>query len=323
MKTLKMSIASIFVACCLSAAAAAQEWPSKSLKMVIPQSPGGATDFAGRVLAQKLSEVLGQPVIVENRSGAAGNIGTDSVVKSEADGYTILLAALASIAVAPHLYKNLPFDPAKDLIPVTVVANALHVLVVSQSLPVKTVSELIVYAKANPDKLSFGSPGTGEAGHLAGELFKAMTDTKLLNVPYKGGGPAMVGLLGGQVQMIFATVTTALSHINSGTLRAIAMTGGHRFEGLPSIPTFAEAGLPGYEVNNWLGVFLPTGTPSAVVKRLNVALGQALKTDDVKTKFIKSGLEPVWMTPENFADYVKSETIKWGKVVSDAGVKID
>ena len=312
---------SIFVVLCsITSFAMAQQWPSRTVRLVIPQSAGGATDVAARVIAQQLSLQLGQQFVVDNRPGAAGNIGTDIVAKAPADGYTILLAALASIAVAPHLYKSLPFDPAKDFAPVTVVANVLHVLVVDPAVPVKSVPELIAYAKANPDKLAFGSPGTGEAGHLAGELFKTMTGAQMLHVPYKGGAPAMAGMLGGQVQLIFATAATAIPHIQSGKLRALAMTGGHRFELLPDVPTLAEAGVPGYEVNNWLGVVAPAGTPPAIVNRLNAELVKALQNPEVKSKLLASGLEAVWMTPEQFAAYIKSETIKWGKVVRDAGV---
>lgn len=312
----------LFILCGVSSFAIAQAWPSRPVRLVVPQSPGGATDFAGRLVAQQLSVALGQQVIVDNRPGAAGNIGTDFVAKAPADGYTALFAAVASIAIAPHLYKNLPFDPAKDFAPVTVAANVLHVLVVSPSVPVKSVSDLITFAKTNPDKLSFGSPGTGEAGHLAGELFKTMTGTKILHVPYKGGGPAMIGLLGGQVQLIFATSSTAIPHIRTGKLRALGMTGSKRFEFLPDVPTIAES-IPGYEVNNWLGVFVPAGTPRDIINRLNAELVKVLQTPDVRSKLLTSGLEATWLTPAQFSIYIKSETVMWGKVVRDSGATAD
>ncbi len=302
--------------------AIAQTWPARPVRLVVPQSPGGATDFTARLLAQQLSVGLEQQVIVENRPGAAGNIGTDYVAKSPADGYTALFAAVASIAIAPHLYKNLPFNPAKDFAPVTVVANVLHVLVVIPSIPVKSVDELIAFGKIPSNKLSFGSPGTGEAGHLAGELFKTMTGTNILHVPYKGGGPAMIGLLGGEVQLIFATSSTAIPHIRSGKLRAIAMTGGKRFEHLPDIPTIGES-VPGYEVNNWLGVLVPAGTPRDIVNRLNAELVKVLQIPEVRSKLLASGLETTWLTPAQFADYIKSETVMWGKVVRDSGATAD
>lgn len=308
--------------CGVTGLAMAQAWPSRPVRLVVPQSPGGATDFAARLIAQQLSGALEQQVIVENRPGAAGNIGTDYVAKASADGYTALFAAVASIAIAPHLYKSLPFDPAKDFAPVTVAANVLHVLVVVPSVPVKTVGELITYAKANPNKLSFGSPGTGEAGHLAGELFKTMTGTTLLHVPYKGGGPAMIGILAGEVQLIFATSSTAIPQIRSGKLRALGMTGGKRFEGLADVPTIAES-VPGFEVNNWLGVFFPAGTPTGIVNRLNAELVKALQTPDVRSRLLASGLEATWLTPAQFANYIKSETVMWGKVVRDSGATAD
>jgi tripartite-type tricarboxylate transporter receptor subunit TctC len=318
-------IRSISVLCILfgvSGAAIAQTWPARPVRLVVPQSPGGATDFSARLIAQHLTAGLRQQVIVDNRPGAAGNIGTDLVAKSTPDGYTALFAAVASIAIAPHLYKNLPFDPAKDFAPVTNVANVLHVLVTIPSVPVKTVGDLVQYSKANPDKLSFGSPGTGEAGHLAGELFKTMTGAKMVHVPYKGGGPAMVALLGGQVQLVFATSATAIPHIKAGKLRAIGMTGAKRFEGLPDVPTIGES-VPGYEVNNWLGVFFPAGTPQPIVNRLNAELVKVLQTPEVKANLLARGLEATWLTPPQFVSYIKSETTMWGKVVKESGATVD
>jgi tripartite-type tricarboxylate transporter receptor subunit TctC len=308
---------------CCTGFALAQAWPARPLRVVIPFAPGGGADIAGRLIAQELSESLKQPVLVENRTGAGGTIAPDNVAKSAPDGYSIVLAHVGGIAIAPHLYKSLPFDPIKDLAPVTQVVNALSVLVVNPSLPVKTVAELVAHAKANANGLSFGSAGSGTDTHLAGELFKTMTGTQMVHVPYKGGAPMMLDLLAGRVQLSFASVATAISHIQSGKLRAIAMTGGKRFEGLPALPTIAEAGVPGYEINNWYGFFVPAGTAAEIVQRLNAETAQALKKPEVRAKLVGAGLEPVWNTPSQFAAYVRSETAKWGKIVRDSGARSD
>jgi tripartite-type tricarboxylate transporter receptor subunit TctC len=308
---------------CCTAFASAQTWPARPLRMVIPFAPGGGADFAGRLLAQELSESLKQSVVVENRTGAGGTIAPDNVAKSPADGYSMVLAHVGGIAIAPHLYKSLPFDPIKDLAAVTLVVNGLSVLVVNPSLPVKSVPELIAHAKAYPNGLSFGSAGSGTDTHLAGELFKSMTGAQMVHVPYKGGAPMMLDLLAGRVQLSFASVATALSHIQSGKLRAIAMTGGKRFEGLPELQTIAEAGVPGYEINNWYGVFVPAGTAADIVQRLNAETVQALNKPQIRARLIAAGLEPMWSSPTEFAAYVRSETAKWGKIVRDSGATSD
>jgi tripartite-type tricarboxylate transporter receptor subunit TctC len=308
---------------CCTTLASAQTWPARPLRMVIPFAPGGGADFAGRLLAQELSESLKQSVVVENRTGAGGTIAPDNVAKSPPDGYSMVLAHVGGIAIAPHLYKSLPFDPIKDLAPVTLVANGLSVLVVNPSLPVKNVSELIAHAKAHPNGLSFGSAGSGTDTHLAGELFKSMTGTQMVHVPYKGGAPMMLDLLAGRVQLSFSSVATAVSHIQSGKLRAIAMTGGKRFEGLPELRTIAEAGVPGYEINNWYGVFVPAGTAGDIVQRLNAETVRALKKPELRAKLIAAGLEPMWNSPTEFAAYVRFETAKWGKIVRDSGATAD
>ncbi len=300
-------------------AALAQSWPSRPLRLVIPFSPGGGADIAGRVIGQELSEVLKQPVIIENRAGAGGTIAPNNVAKSPPDGYSLVLGHLGGIAIAPHLYKDLPFDPINDLSPVTLVVNGLSVLVVNPELPVKTVGELVAYAKANPNKLSFSSAGSGTDTHLAGELFKTMTGTSMVHVPYKGGAPAMVDLLAGRVQLAFASVATTISAIQTDKLRAIAMTGKTRFEGLPGVPTIAESGVPGYEINNWYGIFVPANTPQDIVQRLNAETIKILQKPDVRAKLIAAGLEPMWNTPKEFSDYVRAETAKWRKIVADSG----
>lgn len=321
MHVARLLIGSLLIGC--TTLALGQAWPSRPLRMVIPFAPGGGADIAGRIIAQELSEALKQSVVVENRTGAGGTIAPDNVAKSPPDGYSMVLAHVGGIAIAPHLYKSLPFDPIKDLAPVTQVVNALSVLVVNPSLPVNSVPELIAYARAQPNALSFGSAGSGTDTHLAGELFKSMTGTQMVHVPYKGGAPMMLDLLAGRVQLSFASVATAISHIQSGKLRAIAMTGAQRFEGLPALATIAEAGVPGYEINNWYGFFVPAGTPADIVQRLNAETVQALKKPQVRTKLIGAGLEPTWSSPAEFAAYVRAETAKWGKIVRDSGAKSD
>jgi tripartite-type tricarboxylate transporter receptor subunit TctC len=234
-----------------------------------------------------------------------------------------VLAHVGGISIAPYLFKNLPYNPEKDLVPVTLAVNGLSVLVVHPELPVKSVRELIAHAKANPNKLSFSSAGTGTDTHLAAELFKSMTGTQMVHVPYKGGAPALLDLTAGRVQLSFASVATTISSIKSGKLRALAMTGARRFELLPDLPTVAEAGVPGYEINNWYGLFVPTGTPAEIVKRLHGEAVKALAKPDVRTKLIGAGLEPVGNTPEEFAAYVRTENAKWSKIVRESGAKAD
>lgn len=308
-----------FILAGVTNAALAQNWPSRPLRLVIPFSPGGGADIAGRVIGQELSDLLKQPVIIENRAGAGGTIAPNNVAKSPPDGYSLVLGHLGGIAIAPHLYKDLPFDPINDLSPVTLVVNGLSVLVVNPDLPVKTVGELLAYAKANPNKLSFSSAGSGTDTHLAGELFKTMTGTSMVHVPYKGGAPAMVDLLAGRVQLAFASVATTITAIQTDKLRAIAMTGKNRFEGLPGVPTISESGVPGYEINNWYGIFVPANTPQDIVQRLNAETIKILQKPDVRAKLIAAGLEPVWNTPKEFSEYVRAETAKWRKIVADSG----
>jgi len=299
--------------------ALAQSWPSRPLRLVIPFSPGGGADIAGRVIGQELSDVLQQSVVIENRTGAGGTIAPNNVAKSPPDGYSLVLGHLGGIAIAPHLYKDLPFDPINDLAPVTLVVNGLSVLVVNPDLPVKSVGELIAHAKANPGQLSFSSAGSGTDTHLAGELFKSMTGTSMVHVPYRGGAPALVDLLAGRVQLSFASVATTISAIQAGKLRALAMTGKNHFEGLPGVPTIAESGVPGYEINNWYGIFVPANTPPAIIQRLNAETIKIVQKPDVRAKLIAAGLEPMWSTPAEFADYVRAETDKWRKIVVDSG----
>ena len=289
--------------------------------MLVGFAPGGGTDATARAIAPKLSELLGQQVIVDNRPGATGNIATDIVSKSNPDGYTILMGTIAALAINPSLYEKLPFDPIKDLAPVTRAVDSTNVLVLHPSVPAKSVKELIALAKSK--SLNCGSSGVGGAGHLALELFNLQTGTKIVHVPYKGGGPAMIDLLGGNIQLIFATAASAVGHIKSGKIRALAVTTLKRSPLVPDLPTVAETGLKGFEANNWYGILVPAKTSRAIVMRLNKDVSTALLTPDVKELLFKQGLDVAPETPEAFGAYIKSEIAKWAKVIKAAGLKAE
>ena len=303
--------------------AVAQTYPSKPIRIISPYAPGGQSDVVVRVVMQKVTDSIGQNFVLEPKPGAGGNIAMDYVAKSPPDGYTLVLGTIGPIAINVSLYKKLPFDPVKDLLPITQAANALNVLVVHPSLPAKTVKEVITIAKARPGELSFGSSGPGATDHLAGELFKTLTGVNMVHVPYKGGAPAMLDLMAGQVQTVFSTVSTAIGAIKGGKVRAIAMTGDKRFELMPELPTIAEAGVPGFEVRNWYGVFVPAGTSREIVMRLNGELTKILQMPDVKAKLLESGIEALHGSPEQFAAYIQSETKRWAKVVKDSGARAE
>jgi tripartite-type tricarboxylate transporter receptor subunit TctC len=315
----------IISACALMAASGvhAQTWPAKPVRFISPFAPGGGADITSRVIAQKLAETLGQQVLVDNRGGAGGMIGVDLGAKAPPDGYTMVLGTIGPIAINPSLYARMPYDPVKDLVPVTLAADALNVLVVHPALPVKNVKELIALGKARPNELFFGSSGPGATDHLAGELFNMLTGTKMVHVPYKGGAPAMLDLMSGNVQIIFSTVSTAIGQIKSGRIRALGMTGTKRFVLMPELPTIAQAGVPGFAVNNWYGVFVPAGTPKEIVARLNADIVRILQLPDAKQRLLESGIEATPSTPEQFAAYIQSETKKWAKVVKDGKIKVE
>jgi tripartite-type tricarboxylate transporter receptor subunit TctC len=298
-------------------------WPAKSIRWISPFAPGGGADITSRIIAQKLGPALNQQVLVDNRGGAGGNIGVELAAKSPPDGYTMLLGTIGPIAINVSLYKKLPFDPVKDLAPITQAANALNVLVVHPSLPAKTVKEVIAIAKSRPGELSFGSSGPGATDHLAGELFKTLAGVNMVHVPYKGGAPAMLDLMAGQVQTVFSTVSTAIGAIKGGKVRAIAMTGDKRFELMPELPTIEEAGLRGFQVRNWYGVFVPAGTSKEIIARLNGELVKILQMPDVKARLLESGIETAHGTPEQFAAYIQAETRRWAKVVKDSGARAE
>jgi tripartite-type tricarboxylate transporter receptor subunit TctC len=313
------TVAAALLACLSSAASAADTYPSHPIRMLVGFAPGGGTDTTARALTPKLSERLGQQVIVDNRPGAAGNIATEITTKAPADGYTILMGTIAALSINPTLYGNLPFDPSRDLAPVTRAVDSTNILVVHPSVPAKSVKELIALAKTKP--LTGGSSGVGGAGHLALELFNVMAGTKITHVPYKGGGPAMVDLLGGQINLIFATAASAIPHIQAGKIRALAVTTMNRSKLVPDLPTVSEAGLKGFEANNWYGIVVPAKTPRPIVERLNKEFVAVLNMPDVREVLFKQGLDAAPSSPEAFGAYIKSETTKWAKVIKMSGAK--
>ncbi|HTF16326.1 MAG TPA: tripartite tricarboxylate transporter substrate binding protein [Burkholderiales bacterium] len=318
--------ASLSAALALSAphaAAAAEPYPARPVRFVVAFPPGGGTDIIARSIAQKLGERLGQQVLVDNRPGAGGNIGTDIVAKSSPDGYTLLMGSAGPLAINASLFARMPFDPIKDLAPVTLAASTPNVLVVHPSLPAATVRELIALAKARPGEINFASSGHGTPAHLAGELFNSMAGVKLIHVPYKGAAPALADLLGGQVQLMFSTMPPALPHVKDGQLRALAVTSLKRSPAAPDLPTVDEIALPGFEANTWHGVVVPAGTPGAIVARLNREIVAILHLPDVVERLSGQGAEALGSTPEEFAAYIKSESVKWAKVVRDSGAKAE
>ena len=302
--------------------ALAQDYPTKPVRIIVPFAAGGVADALPRMVGEKLSQKWGQPVVVENKVGAAGNIGMAEGARAAPDGYTLTLAPTGNLTVNPTLFPNLPFDTAKDFTPVTMLAQVANVLVVHPSVPAKSFKELIAYAKANPDKLNFASPGDGSGAHLAGELLKLEAGIKMTHVPYKGLAPAVNDLLGGQVQMMFAGISTVLQHVKAGKLVALAVASPARNPQLPDTPTVIESGIAGFEVTSWYGIVTRSGTPPAVVQKLNRDMVEALKAEDVKAKLAGMGLEPVGNTPEQFDTLIKAEGRKWSDIVRRAGIKV-
>jgi len=310
----------LLVAATLAAAgvAGAAEFPTKPVRLVIGFAPGGGTDTTARALSTKLTTSFGQQVIVDNRPGHSGTIAADIVSQATPDGHTVLLGTIA-LVINPILTKTMPFDTFKDLLPVTQAVDSTNILIVHPSVPAKSVKELIALAKAKP--LNGGSSGIGGTGHLAVELFNLQAGTKITHVPYKGGGPAMLDLLAGNIQLIFATAASSIGHIKAGKARPLAVTTAKRSSLVPELPTVAEAGVPGFEANNWNGFFVPAKTPRPIINRLNKELAAALSLPDIKEFLFKQGLDAAPGTPEQFAKYMKSEYAKWTKVIQAAGLK--
>lgn len=319
-------VASSAITFCLVLAAPfaqSQTWPSRPIRFIVPFPPGGGTDVLTRTVAPKLGEGLGQQVVVDNRSGAGGMIGVELGAKSPPDGYTLVIATVGQISINPSLYTKMPFDPAKDLAPIILAGNIFNVLIVHPALPAQSVKALIALARARPGELNYGSSGTGAADHLSAELFQVMTKTKMVHIPYKGGPLAIVDLISGNLQLMFSTVPTAIGLIKGGKVRAMAITNSNRFPLMPELPTVAEAGVPGFAVNNWCGVFVAAETPAEIVARLNVEFVKVLDMPDVKKRLLNNGIGAVTNTPQQFAAYIRDETRKWASVIKNANVKVD
>ena len=314
----------LFVASLMAAAggAFAQAWPTKPIRWIVAFPPGGGADVLSRMLSPKISEALGQQIIIDNRGGAGGNIGAEIAAKSPPDGYTILFAYSGTHSVNRSIYSQMPFQES-DFAPIIWTAAVPQILVVHPSLPVKSVKELIALAKAKPDQLIYGSTGSGAINHLAGELFKLMTNTKMVHVPYKGGGPVSIALLSGEVSILFAEPATMVQHIKSGKVRALAVTTPKHSLAMPELPTVAESGVPGYDVTSWNGMLIPAGTPPDIIKRYNAEFNKAISAPDMKKRMIENGYEPVGGEPEKLSELIRVETAKWAKVVKAAGMKVD
>ena len=301
----------------------AQAWPSKPIRWIVPFAPGGTTDILARTIAEKLTPALGKPVIVENNPGAGGSVGATQTAKAAPDGYTIMGGTISTHAINASLYKQLPYDPVKDFVPITLIARVPNLLVVNPEVPAKNVKELIALLKANPGKYTFASSGNGTSQHLSGELFKSMAGVDMQHIPYKGSPPALQDVVGGQVTMTFDNITTAWPLAKAGKLRPLAVTTAKRSPIAPDVPTLAESGLAGYEVGSWQGVFAPAGTPPDVVKRLNTEIVKIINMPDVRAKLEALGAEPVGNSSDEFATIVKSEVAKWAKVVKESGAHVD
>ena len=304
-----------------SAAALAQDYPSRPIRLVVTVPPGGAADFIARLVGGRLSESLGQPVLVENRGGAGGTIATDAVAKAAPDGYTLLQNSITTHGVGPHLYSKLPYDPVKDFAPVSGLALLPLVMAVNAEVPAQTVDQIISYSKQN--QVNFASSGNGGAPHMAAELFKSVTGAQITHVPYKGSGPAVADLVGGRVQIMFDAPPSLIAHIRSGKLRVLAAASAERNRLLPDVPTFAELGHPKIAVSLWYGLLAPAGTPAAVINRINLEVGKVLQSADVRERLQAQGAEPMPGAPEAFASFMREEMAKWAPVVKQAGVKLD
>ena len=302
---------------------AAQTYPSRPVRLLMPFPAGGPTDILGRLIAQKLTEVWGHNVLVDNRAGGAGMIAGVLAAKSPPDGYTLFLGGITTLAIAPFVQKDMQYDPIRDFLPVTQTTISPLLLMTHPSLPVKTVKEFIALAKARPGQINYASSGPGGSGHLAGELFKSVTRTDLVHVPYRGAPPALNDLISGQVQVMFGTMLAAVPHVRAGKLRAVAVTGPKRSIAVPDVPTFAEAGLAGYDASSWNGILVPTGTPRAIIDKLSVELVKILHTPNVLDRLAGDGPIPIGNSPQEFAAHIKAEQAKWSKVIREANVRIE
>jgi tripartite-type tricarboxylate transporter receptor subunit TctC len=317
---LRAFVGSIALAC--AAGAHAEPYPSKPIKIIVPFAVGGIADTLGRSIGAKLTEAWGLPVVIENKAGAGGNIGADAVAKSPPDGYTLVMGNIGTHAVNQSLFKSMPYDTLKDFVPIAHVLDAEGLLVVNPSVPAKTVPELIELAKAQPGRMTYASGGLGTTSHLAGELFKSMAKVDIVHVPYKGNSPAITDLVGGQTQMIFATMPTVLPMVKAGRLRAIAVIGPQRASALPEVPTVAES-LPGFEVSNWIGLFAPAGTPPEIVARLNAEVQKIMRSPEIEKRLETEGAKFIPTTPQSFAAFQRAEADKWARAIREAGIKVE
>jgi tripartite-type tricarboxylate transporter receptor subunit TctC len=320
---LSCAVSSISAAIVAAPSHAQDKWPSKPITYIVPFAAGGTTDVLARVIASKLGPALGTSVIVDNKPGAGGNIGSDYVAKSAPDGYTILGGTISSHAINVSLYPNMPYDPIKSFQPVTLIGTLPNVLVVNANSPYHNLKDLIAAAKARPEALTFGSSGNGTSQHLSSELFQSMTGAKMLHIPYKGSAPAMQALLGQQVDLVFENILAAVPLIQSGKLRALGVTSSKRATSLPDVPSLSEAGLPGYEIVSWQAVFAPAGTPQPIVQRLATEIGKIINEPDVKSRLAGLGVEPSGAGPAELAALQKSEVAKWGKLIKAANIKVE
>lgn len=314
--------ATVLLLALLTSSAVAQSYPTKPIRIIVAYTPAGTTDILARIIGQKMSENWGQPVIVENRAGAAGNIGTELAAKATPDGYTLIMGTAGTHGINVSLYRKLNWHSLRDFAPVSLVAMVPNIMVVNNSLPIKSVKDLIAYAKANPGKLSYGSPGNGSTAHLSMELFKSMTGTNLVHIPYKGSAGVLADVMGGQIAVTIDNMPVYLPQVKTGKIRALAVSPAKRSSAAPDIPTVAEAGVPGYDSGAWFGLLAPAGTPRAIVEKLSAETARILKLPDVSKRISELGAEPVGSTPAQFTALIKDEIAKWAKVIKDANVEL-
>jgi tripartite-type tricarboxylate transporter receptor subunit TctC len=316
--------AALFAAIAVPMQALAQPaYPSRPLRMVLPFPPSGPTDIVARLVGQKLSEALGESVVIDNRAGGAGVIGATVAAKSPPDGHTMILGGITTFGIAPSVHKNLPFHPIRDFAPVTMATRQAIMLMINPSLPVKSVKDFVAFARTRPGKLDFGSSGPGGSGHMAGELFRMVAGVDIVHIPYKGAPPALADLMGGQIPSMFGTMLAAVPHVRSGRVRALAVTGAQRATALPEVPTFAQAGLPQYDASSWNGFLVPAGTPPLIIERLNAELVRILRSPEVQDRLVADGATAAPGTPEAFGAFIKAEIAKWAKVVESAAIRIE
>ena len=309
--------------CAIAGAAAAQDYPQKPIRIIIPFAPGGSNDIIGRLLAARLTETLGQQVMPDNRAGAGGSIGAELAAKSPPDGYTLVIGHIGTLAVNPTLYRKLAYNPTTDFAPISTIAKVANMMVVHPTLPARSVAELVALAKRQPGALAYGSGGTGGAGHLATEYFKLMAKIDMVHVPYKGTGPALVDLIAGQTQLVFAGIPGIVGHVKSGRLRPLGVSTTRRLAAFPDVPTIAEAGVPGYEATQWYGVLAPAGTPAPIIDRLNREIASWVQTPRLQERLVADGSEPFVTRPEEFSAFIKSEIARWAPVIKSANIVVN